>query len=98
MIILNITSPDKSLEEKTDELGSGFNKLNNKLSNLLEESQNLQQLIVNLENQENDEIQLINKKFDDLRIKYLQRVKKNQTLNDENEHLKKWSTMLNDEN
>ncbi|CAG8699662.1 9076_t:CDS:2 [Rhizophagus irregularis] len=59
------------LEENTDkiidELGIGFNKLNNKLTNLLEENQHLKQLIVNLEKEKNEEIKLLNKKYDDLK-------------------------------
>ncbi|RIA90471.1 hypothetical protein C1645_876059 [Glomus cerebriforme] len=61
----NINTPflDQSLEEDTnkviDKLGNGFNKLNNKLSNLLQENHNLQQMIINLENQKNEEIRLL---------------------------------------
>ncbi|CAB5126745.1 hypothetical protein RhiirA5_495771 [Rhizophagus irregularis] len=59
------------LEENTnkiiDELGIGFNKLNNKLTNLLEENQHLKQIIVKLEKEKNEEIKLLNKKYDDLK-------------------------------
>lgn len=59
------------LEEETDkiidELGIGFNKLNSKLTNLLEENQYLKQFIKNLEKEKNEEIKLLNKKYDDLK-------------------------------
>jgi type I site-specific restriction-modification system R (restriction) subunit len=49
-----------------DELGIGFNKLNNKLTNLLKENQYLKQFIKNLEKEKHEEIKLLNKKYDDL--------------------------------
>jgi DNA repair exonuclease SbcCD ATPase subunit len=80
----NITFTDKSFEENSDEiidnLGFSFNKLNGKLTNLIEENQNLQQLIVdlkkkyktlvdNIEN-ENENLKNENKNLKNLKNKY----------------------------
>ncbi|RIA82734.1 hypothetical protein C1645_880890 [Glomus cerebriforme] len=63
------------IEENTDKiiekLGIGFNKLNDKLSYLLEENNNLKQLLIKLEKEKNEEIKLLKNSLIDKEVENL---------------------------
>src|SRR2546430_2591007 len=87
MTNINTTFPNKPLEEKTDEiidkLGIGFNKLNIKLSHLLEENQNYEAL--------KEQYKILKDENEHLK-------KLCTRLNNESEHLNKNDMNLNYEN
>ncbi|RIA82244.1 hypothetical protein C1645_862979 [Glomus cerebriforme] len=116
MTNINIPFPDKPLEEDTnkviDKLGIGFNKLSNKLSNLLEENHKKNdeiRILTNLEKQKDNKIEQLETKLEiiikirkdeknDYKMELKEHTKTFNEINNENDYLKRMNQELSDRN